>query len=88
MIKIGLSAGPIVEIDPGCFDDMELLDAITGLESNPQYRTIILDKVLGAAQKKALYSAVRAADGRVHMVDVDKALEEIFAGLGPAGKKS
>lgn len=88
MIRIDLSVGLTVEVDPGCFDDMELLDAITGLETNPQYRTTILDKVLGAAQKKALYSAVRAADGRVHMVDVDKALEEIFQGLGPAGKKS
>jgi len=83
MKHVKTSAGFEAEIDEGCFDDLELLDAVVALEAGDStVLSLVLDKVLGEA-KTALYDFVRDEKGRVPVKTATAIVTEIFQELAP-----
>lgn len=74
------------ELKPEVLDDMELLDAIAEIDSNPLIISKVLKTILGEQQRSALYEHLRGEDGRVSVKAVSAAVADIFASLGQQGK--
>lgn len=88
-IMVKTASGFECELDANVVNNMELVDALAELDSKNE--AFALSKVctflLGNEGKKALYSHLRAEDGRVPMEAVSKEVEEIFKAFGESGKK-
>lgn len=76
------------EVDPAALDNMELIEALSAMESNPVAMPRVLDLFLGQEQKKKLYDFVRDDAGRVSTMRVAAELAEIFKAASAETKKS
>jgi hypothetical protein len=86
-VKGKLKNGFAYEVDDSVTDDMEMVDALSEAQStNPLAISIVVDKLLGKEQKKALYDAVRREDKTVPIEEVTTAVIEIFQQMGESGK--
>lgn len=68
-----------LSIDPAIADDMELFEDLTALDAG-EYKHLprLIERILGAEQKTALYDFLRNDAGRVPMEPVMTAVAEIF----------
>ena len=78
MINGKTTSGFEYTINPAVLDDMELLDTIVEIDTNPLALSKVLKMVLGDEQRKALYDHLRTEDGRVPVMAVSAAISEIF----------
>jgi hypothetical protein len=78
MVKGKTSTGFSFVISDSAINNMELLDALGSLESNPLYMGRVLSLLLGERQKKKLYDHVRAKDGTVPQDKIGDEIMEIF----------
>ena len=77
------------EVDENAFNDMEVVDVLSSEEMHVTYKmSFLVNRMLGAKQKKALYDHVRDASGRVPVDSVEREMEDIFAAFGQQGKNS
>lgn len=88
MIKGITKSGFSYELDENKLDDMELLDAIAEVDSNPLNISKVLKTILGEDQRKALYDHLRDDTGRVSVKTVTEAIADIFSSSGSDGKNS
>lgn len=65
-------------IDPAALDDMELIEALAALETNPLVVPKVITLLLGKEQKERLYDHLRDENGRVRVSSVSQELAEIF----------
>ena len=65
-------------VDPDALQDMEFLDLVDEARTNPSKLGRMFEKLLGTAQKKALYDHVRNEKGMVLIDDVTVESDEIF----------
>lgn len=83
MKHVKTSAGFEAELDEGCFDDMELFDAIVAMQNGDGTKLpTVVDKILGE-EKPALYDFLRDEKGRVPTKAVSEAITEIIQELSP-----
>ncbi len=82
MMKGATRHGFAFEVSKKVLDDMELLDAIAEIDTNPLALSKVLVKVIGPEQKKALYDHLRGEDGRVSVRAVSEAISDIFTSSG------
>ena len=88
MLKGTTSTGFSWEIEEDALDDMELLDALTELDSGKlDAVSPVCLHLLGKQQRAALYDHSRDERGRVRVSAVSNELGEILLGLKD-GKKS
>lgn len=86
-VKIKAPCGAELEIDKMALDDMELLDALSALESGHAFAiSRITELLLGEKNRKKLYDAIRE-NGRVPIASFQKEIEGILNALGSDGKK-
>lgn len=85
MINIKMSDGFEVKLDENVFDDFELVELYAKVAKNPIWIGDLAERLLGAAQKKALIEHLRDDNGKVHTTDVMNALKEIEEAI-PAAK--
>ena len=85
MIEGTLKNGFKFQISEDTFDDFETVELFAKVSKNPIYLGDLMERWLGAEQKKALCESLRRDDGKVHTSDVFGALEEIEDAL-PAVK--
>lgn len=83
MVKGKTTTGFEFVTNEAVFNDMEVVDAIadmqTGDESAVMVATsVLITKLLGAEQKKALYNHLRNDEGRVPIEAVSNAIVEIM----------
>jgi len=75
------------EVDTERIRDMEVIDALAEMQTNPLSISIASRKILGADQRSKLYDAIRTEDGRVP----DDAFADEFAFIleevGKAGEE-
>ncbi|MDD5883062.1 MAG: hypothetical protein PUD70_03140 [Firmicutes bacterium] len=77
------------EVDENAFNDMEVVDVLSSEEMDATYKmSFLVNRMLGAKQKKALYDHLRDASGRVPVDAVEREMEDIFAAFGQQGKNS
>lgn len=83
MKHIKTSAGFEADLDEGCFDDMELFDALLAMQAGDGTQLPkVVDKIMGDA-KQALYDSMRNEKGRVPTQGVSEAITEIIQQLSP-----
>lgn len=87
MIKGKTASGFEFEIDDSAIDDMEILDGLLDIDAgNLRGIKAVLERLLGAEQKAALYEHLRDREtGRVRATKVMEAIKEI---LDAAGEQS
>ena len=85
MLKGKTKSGFEFEIDEKVADDMELLEAIAEAETQTYKFPQVLEKILGAAQKKKLYDHLRTKKGNV---PIEKAINEFIEIMNEAGKET
>lgn len=88
MVKGTTKSGFEFELPKETFDNMELLDALNEMDSNPLAVSKVCDLVLGKEGKKTMYDHLRCEDGRVPIERVINEIKEIFTLYGQAGKNS
>ena len=82
-----LESGFRYRLPKAALDDMELLEMLTNVGEDATVLPQIVKKLLGDAQKKALYDHLRDPEtGRVAVTAVSNAVAEIFNSAGAAGK--
>lgn len=75
------------DVDVKVLNDMELIDAVAEAESeNPAKISVVIKKLLGEKQRKALYNYVRDEDGIVPADVLADCVVEIITALGEPGK--
>ena len=86
-MKITTASGFECEIEDEALNDMELLEALIGLDQGESDKMpFVLNRLLGE-NKKAMYDHVRTETGRVPVDKVSAELAEIFKVLSPDQKK-
>ena len=81
--------GFVFEVDENAFNDMEVVDVLSSEEMDATYKmSVLVSRMLGENQKKALYDHLRDASGRVPVDAVEREMEDIFAVFGQQGKNS
>lgn len=89
MVKGITNSGFEFEVDESVIDDIELLEDLRDVKADPTRLVTICDKLLGTAQRKALYEHLRDPETkRVKASQVDHEVGEIFVQIGTAGKNS
>ena len=74
------------DIDEIVLDDMEVLDYLAAIDGQDLTKyPLLLNKLLGEAEKKRLFDHVRTPDGRVPYSAFDAEITDIFNGI-KAGK--
>lgn len=87
MKKGTLKNGFDFEVDETLLDDMELIDALAEAQGeNPTMISVVVKKLLGTEQRKALYDHLRRDNGTVPIEDVSDAIMEVIEALGDDGK--
>lgn len=79
MIKGKTAAGFAYEVDPEALNDMELLESMAEVDSNPLLLPKVIRSVLGDAQKAAFYDHYRNENGKVPVEVVSAAFVEILS---------
>jgi hypothetical protein len=86
MKSVTTQSGFTAELDETAFNDMELFDALTGLDKGDMTALpTVVDKIVGK-NKKALYDHLRADNGTVPIGAVTAEIRDIILALG--GKNS
>jgi len=86
MRTVTTASGFCCELDETVFNDMELFDALTGLDAgNMTALPTVVDKIIGK-NKKALYDHLRGENGIVPIDRVTVEMRDIILALG--GKNS
>ena len=81
------STGFEVTIDDDVFDDIELVEQLAVIDGGDRAQfPLVLERVLGKEQKKALYDHLRNEKGRVSIAAAMQAFGEIFESVGATGK--
>lgn len=75
-------------INEKALDNMELVDALAGIEENVLSFSKVVKLLLGEEQKKALYDFLRDEDGIVPSGKVSEAISEILEAGGKPAKNS
>lgn len=88
MIKGKTKTGFAYEIKDEVMDDMELVEALAKTATDPSAIIDVMERILGADQKRALYEHARQKDGHVSIAACEVELEEILANAGEDTKKS
>lgn len=88
MIKGKTKTGFAYEIKDEVMDDMELVEALAKTATDPSAIIDVIERILGAEQKKALYEYSRQKDGHVSIAACEAELEEILANAGEDAKNS
>lgn len=78
LIRGETKSGFRFEIDPDIFLDMEFIELIGKVDSNPLVLAELIEKMLGQKQKASLYAFVRTAKGLVPSPRVMGIIKEIF----------
>lgn len=80
-ILVKTSSGFEAEIDVNALDDMELLEDLARMDAGEQWLAArVIVRLLGPAQKKALYEFCRDPEtNRVSVTRVSEVLSELFA---------
>ena len=86
MIKGKTSTGFEYEIKKSKLDNMELIDALVEVESNPLAISRVAKLLLDDEQRHGLYNHLRTPEGNVPIVAVSEAVAEIIKGSGQQGK--
>ena len=79
MLKGKTAAGFAYEVDPDVLNDMELMESIADVDSNPLLLPKVIRSVLGDAQKVAFYNHYRAENGKVPVDVASAAFVEILS---------
>lgn len=66
------------EVDETRFNDMEYIELVVEAQKSILSLPAVVEKLLGAEQKKALYEHVRTDDGRVPIEAIDAEINEII----------
>lgn len=83
MIKGKTASGFNFKIDEEARDDMELLELLTDMDRGETSQAPkVVEMLLGAEQKKALYEHCRGKSGRVSATRVFEELTAIFNEIG------
>lgn len=86
MKSVTTQSGFCCELDETALDDMELFDALTGLDGGDMgVLPLVVSKIMGP-HKKALYDHLRADNGTVPIGAVTAEIRDIILALG--GKNS
>lgn len=82
-------SGFAFEVDENAFNDMEVVDVLSNEEMAAPYKmSFLVTRMLGEKQKKAMYSHLRDASGRVPVDAVEREMADIFEAFGNQGKNS
>lgn len=79
MIKGKTAAGFEYQIDPDSLNDMELMESIAEVETNPLKLPKVICSVLGKEQKAAFYEHYRNESGKVPVDVISAAFVEILS---------
>lgn len=81
IIKGTTSGGFAFSVPENRYDDMELLDALSDMDTNHSFEALkdASTLLLGKDQKKALYAHLRENEGGASVENFVKALREILA---------
>lgn len=79
MLKGKTAAGFAFEVDPDALNDMELMENIADVGSNPTLLPKVIRTVLGDDQKKAFYEHYRNENGKVPVDVISAAFVEILS---------
>lgn len=86
-VKGKLDNGFAYTVDNSVLDDMEMVDALAdAMSTNPLAISMVVKKLLGDDQRKALYDTVRREDGTVPVEEVTNSVVAIFEQMGDQGK--
>lgn len=85
MLKGKTKSGFKFEIDEMIADDLELLEEIAKADKDVTVFPDVLEKILGADQKKALYDHLRNEHGRV---SIKAAVDEFTEIMNIAGEET
>lgn len=85
MLKGETKSGFKFQIDEAIADDLELLEDIARADKDVSVFPSVLEKILGAEQKKALYDHLRDENGRV---STKAAVEEFTEIMNIAGEET
>lgn len=89
MVRGTTKSGFQFEVSKDVANDMELLEMLEEMtDENIFAMGKVCKKILGEAQKKALYNHLRTEDGRVPVNMVSETITEIFKAIGTEGKNS
>ena len=80
------STGFKYTVDPEVIHDMEFIELASDVEENGTVLPKLLEMLLGAKQKAALYDHVRTKKGRVLVEDVSDQIKEIFDALAESAE--
>ncbi len=72
------STGFEFSVDPDVVKDMEFIELAAEAEENGLVLPKLIECVLGAKQKKALYDHARNKNGRVLLDDINNDMQDIF----------
>lgn len=78
MIQGKLKSGFEYQVDKDVLNDMELLDLIVEVDTNPLAISKVIKKLLGEDQRRKLYDHLRTEKGNVPVLAVSEAVAEIF----------
>ena len=79
MLKGKTAAGFAYEVNPDVLNDMELMEALAEVDTNPLHLPKVIRAVLGDAQKAAFYDHYRNENGKVPVDVVSAAFVEILS---------
>lgn len=85
MLKGETKSGFKFQIDEAIADDLELLEDIARADKDVSVFPSVLEKILGAEQKKTLYDHLRDGNGRV---STKAAVEEFTEIMNIAGEET
>ena len=79
LLKGKTAAGFAYKVDPDVLNDVELMENLAELDSNPLLLPKVIRTVLGDAQKKAFYDHYRNKSGKVPADVISAAFVEILS---------
>lgn len=88
MLKGKTTSGFKFQIDETVANDMELMEELAKANTDTTVFPSVLERILGADQKKALYDHLRTEDGRVPIDVCINEFAEIMTLAGEATKNS
>ena len=79
LLKGKTTAGFAYRVDPAALNDMELMENLAEVDSNPLLLPKVIRTVLGDDQKKAFYDHYRTENGKVPVDVISAAFVEILS---------
>ena len=89
IVKIEVK-GVTLDIDKSVLDNMELVDALTEMQSDEDVMSVskVTKLVLGEENRRKLYEKLRTDKGNVPVAEVSEAVKAVFEALGDSSKNS